>query len=53
MQEAPRRALSATRALRVLDYLAEHSGEAHTLSALAREIEVNPSSLYSVLNVLE
>lgn len=51
--QAPRRALSATRVLKVLDFLAANPGDADSLSDLARGVDVNPSSLYSVLNVLE
>jgi DNA-binding IclR family transcriptional regulator len=57
MQEEPgkprRPALSASRALKVLDFLAAHPGSEHTMSGIARGLAVNTSSTYSVLNVLE
>jgi DNA-binding IclR family transcriptional regulator len=52
-REGPRRALSAGRALKVLDFLAAHPSDGHTLSGISRGIDVNSSSLYSVLNELE
>ena len=47
-----RPALSASRALAVLNFLAAQGDEAFTLSELARRIDVNVASLHAVLNVL-
>jgi DNA-binding IclR family transcriptional regulator len=52
-RKPPRPALSATRALRVLDFLAAHPGEAFTLSDVARRLSINVSSTFSILNALE
>jgi DNA-binding IclR family transcriptional regulator len=51
--QKPRPALSATRALEVLDFFAARPGEAFTLSELARALGVNVSSTYSILYALE
>src|ERR1700754_4704945 len=51
--QKPRPALSATRALAVLDFLAARPGEAFTLSDLARGLGINVSSTYSILYALE
>jgi DNA-binding IclR family transcriptional regulator len=48
----PRPALSASRAIKVLNHLAAHPGDSFTLSELARETEVNVASLHAVLDVL-
>jgi DNA-binding IclR family transcriptional regulator len=48
----PRPALSAKRALAVLSFLAAHPAEDFTISDLVRRLEVNISSLHSVLAVL-
>jgi len=47
-----RPALSASRALGVLNFLAAQGDEAFTMSELARRLDVNVASLHSVLNVL-
>ncbi len=46
-----RPALSADRALETLSYLSSHPGD-HTLSELARELEVNHASMHAVLGSL-
>lgn len=48
-----RPALSAERAVRVLNFLAAHPGEAFTLSDLVRRVHVNVASMHAVLAVLE
>jgi DNA-binding IclR family transcriptional regulator len=48
-----RPALSATRALAVLDFLAARPGEELTLSELARGLGVNVSSMHAILGALE
>ncbi len=48
-----RPALSATRALRVLDFLAAHPDATFTLTELARRLTVNVSSMFSILSALE
>jgi DNA-binding IclR family transcriptional regulator len=55
-KQSPRRkrpALSATRALAVLDYLAAPPVRAQTLSEIARGVGVNVASLHAVLGALE
>ena len=47
-----RRALSAERALQVLELLAAHPGRDFTLAELVRESDINISSLHAVLAVL-
>ncbi len=49
---SPRPALSAKRALTVLSFLAAHPSEAFTISDLVERLEINISSLHSVLAVL-
>lgn len=48
-----RPALSAERAVAVLNFLAAHPGEAFTLSDLVRRVHVNVASMHAVLAVLE
>jgi DNA-binding IclR family transcriptional regulator len=47
-----RRALSAERALQILELLAAHPGRDFTLAELVRESDINISSLHAVLAVL-
>lgn len=47
-----RPALSASRALAVLNFLAAQADDAFTLSELARRLDVNVASLHSILQVL-
>jgi DNA-binding IclR family transcriptional regulator len=47
-----RPALSASRAIKLLNHLAANPGEAFTLSELARDTEINVASLHAVLDVL-
>ena len=47
-----RRALSATRAADLLNYLAAHPGESLTYSELSRRLEVNLASMHSLLVAL-
>jgi DNA-binding IclR family transcriptional regulator len=47
-----RPALSAARALQVLEFLAAHPGRDFTLAELVRETDINVSSLHAVLAVL-
>jgi DNA-binding IclR family transcriptional regulator len=49
---ARRAALAATRSLEILSYLAAHPAQGHTLTELARELEVNPSSMHGILSVM-
>ncbi len=51
--QAPRRALSATRALKVLDFLAAHHSAAHTMSEIARGTAVNVASIHAILGALQ
>jgi DNA-binding IclR family transcriptional regulator len=48
----PRPALSASRSLQVLNFLAAHPGEDYTLSELAENAQVNVASMHAVLAVL-
>lgn len=48
----PRRALSATRAAAVLNYLAAHPEERLSYSELSRRLDINLSSMHSVLVAL-
>lgn len=52
-RKAPRPALSASRAVKALDFLAGHAGEGHTLSEIARGLGASTSSVHAVLGVLE
>ena len=47
-----RPALSAERAIRIVDYLAANPGRGHTMSELARELAVNTASMHAVLSAL-
>ncbi len=47
-----RPALAATRAVAVLDFLAAHVREQHTLSDLAARLDINLASTHAVLNAL-
>ena len=47
-----RAALAAARSLDILDYLAANPGQAHTLTELARALEVNASSMHGILGVM-
>jgi DNA-binding IclR family transcriptional regulator len=47
-----RPALSAARALKIVNYLAAHPGEEYTMSDLARNTGVNVASMHAVLAVL-
>ncbi|HUH81469.1 MAG TPA: helix-turn-helix domain-containing protein [Solirubrobacteraceae bacterium] len=49
---SPRPALSARRALTVLSFLAAHPAQEFTISELVERLEINISSLHSVLAVL-
>jgi DNA-binding IclR family transcriptional regulator len=48
----PRPALSAARAIQILEFLAAHPGRDFTLAELVRESDINVSSLHAVLAVL-
>ena len=47
-----RAALAATRSLDILDYLAAHPDQGHTMTELARGLDVNPSSMHGILGVM-
>jgi DNA-binding IclR family transcriptional regulator len=47
-----RPALSASRALKVLNLLAAHPGESYKLSELSQELGINSGSLHAILSVL-
>ena len=47
-----RAALAASRSLSVLAFLAAHPAEPYTLSQLARELDVNASSMHGILGVM-
>jgi DNA-binding IclR family transcriptional regulator len=49
---ASRAALAATRSLDILDYLAANPSQGHTLTELARNLDVNPSSMHGILGVM-
>ena len=49
---ASRAALAATRSLDILDYLAAHPSQGHTLTELARNLDVNASSMHGILAVM-
>ena len=49
---ARRAALAARRSLDVLGFLAAHPAQGHTLTELARDLEVNPSSMHGILSVM-
>jgi DNA-binding IclR family transcriptional regulator len=46
-------ALASTRAARVLDFLSNHPGQAHSLTEIARALRVNAPSTLSVLTALD
>ena len=49
---ARRAALAVKRSLDVLSFLAAHPAQGHTLTELARDLEVNPSSMHGILSVM-
>lgn len=49
---ASRAALAATRSLDILDYLAANPSQGHTLTELARNLDVNASSMHGILAVM-
>jgi len=52
MAMTSRAALAATRSLDILDYLAAHPDQGHTMTELARGLDVNPSSMHGILGVM-
>ncbi len=49
---ASRAALAATRSLDILSFLAANPGQAYSLTELARALEVNPSSMFAIVNAM-
>ena len=49
---ATRAALAATRSLDILSFLAANSSQAYSLTELARALDVNPSSMFGIVNAM-
>lgn len=47
-----RAALAASRSLDILDFLAANPGQGHTMTELARGLDINPSSMHGLLGVM-